>query len=411
MLKQSVSNWSGLSAVIPGRAPGAPSRRRARRRCPAMPSMASARWGCLRRVNMLRQSACNRRAPLLAGPASRMDQHEASVRCGLPCCGVVRASRRSGLEPKRARAGRDHRARSLRSRKGTRHAAAWNAFLATFPNGFYADLARAYLKNLAESGGGAAAAPAATPVPAGSGSAPAETPKVNSARTRTLTASAFFPMTAPGIGTSRKRRSTATLRASSRGSATNRCIPISVPCGGRADRHPLYRRARHAEKVPVAFKDADESDPGPYPIRPTRRSKAGRTAMATATSSCSIATTGSCTRSSTFSGAQWRLEGRQRGGLGPKKNQVRPDRWTSADAAGLPILPGLVRYDEVVGAQAVETRCASRLPSRAAPTCRPRAIGRATPRPDPSADGHARAAQGGLRHCRLRPSFRSFSPP
>ena len=29
-------------------------------------------------------------------------------------------------------------------------------------------------------------------------------------------------------------------------------------------------------------------------------------------------------------------------------NALRPDFWTSADAAGLPILPGLVRYDEVV---------------------------------------------------------------
>jgi hypothetical protein len=28
-------------------------------------------------------------------------------------------------------------------------------------------------------------------------------------------------------------------------------------------------------------------------------------------------------------------------------NALRPDTWTSADAAGLPILPGLVRYDEV----------------------------------------------------------------
>ena len=26
---------------------------------------------------------------------------------------------------------------------------------------------------------------------------------------------------------------------------------------------------------------------------------------------------------------------------------MRPDGWTSADAAGLPILPGLARYDEV----------------------------------------------------------------
>ena len=30
-------------------------------------------------------------------------------------------------------------------------------------------------------------------------------------------------------------------------------------------------------------------------------------------------------------------------------NDLRPARWTSADAAGLPIFPGLVRYDEVVG--------------------------------------------------------------
>ena len=32
-----------------------------------------------------------------------------------------------------------------------------------------------------------------------------------------------------------------------------------------------------------------------------------------------------------------------------KSNALRPDYWTSADAAGLPIYPGLVRYDEVVG--------------------------------------------------------------
>ncbi len=44
------------------------------------------------------------------------------------------------------------------------------------------------------------------------------------------------------------------------------------------------------------------------------------------------------------SGAVWNL----------KENQVRPAGWTSADAAGLPILPGLVRYDEVVGKKALE---------------------------------------------------------
>src|SRR5438046_7802994 len=30
-----------------------------------------------------------------------------------------------------------------------------------------------------------------------------------------------------------------------------------------------------------------------------------------------------------------------------KSNTLRPEGWTSADAAGLPIFPGLVRYDEV----------------------------------------------------------------
>jgi hypothetical protein len=34
-------------------------------------------------------------------------------------------------------------------------------------------------------------------------------------------------------------------------------------------------------------------------------------------------------------------------------NQRRPEGWTSADAAGLAILPGLVRYDEVYGEQAI----------------------------------------------------------
>lgn len=39
------------------------------------------------------------------------------------------------------------------------------------------------------------------------------------------------------------------------------------------------------------------------------------------------------------SGAAWRLD----------ESRRRPDGWTSADAAGLEILPGLVRYDEVYG--------------------------------------------------------------
>ncbi|MGE0034665.1 MAG: hypothetical protein AB7S93_03440 [Xanthobacteraceae bacterium] len=58
-----------------------------------------------------------------------------------------------------------------------------------------------------------------------------------------------------------------------------------------------------------------------------------------------------------------------------KKKQVRPARWTSADAAGLPILPGLVRYDEVVGKKALEHAVRFTLAKIAAPICRRRAIG------------------------------------
>src|SRR5262249_57427311 len=36
-----------------------------------------------------------------------------------------------------------------------------------------------------------------------------------------------------------------------------------------------------------------------------------------------------------------------------KSNKLRPAGWTSADAAGLPILPGLVRYDEVMEQKAI----------------------------------------------------------
>ena len=39
--------------------------------------------------------------------------------------------------------------------------------------------------------------------------------------------------------------------------------------------------------------------------------------------------------------------GRLRRGLVAESNALRPDGWTSADAAGLPILPGLLRWNEV----------------------------------------------------------------
>jgi hypothetical protein len=234
--------------------------------------------------------------------------------------------------------------------------AAWNAFLASFPNGFYADLARAYLKNLAESGGGAAAAPAATPVPAGSGSAPAETPKVELGANANLNGVRLLPDDSPwyrDISKAPVDRNSARILARVGNKPLHPDFgPVweGVPIG-----IPYIVVPGTQKKVPVAFKDADESDPGPYPIPPDAPIEGGpngdgdRHVLVLDRDNWILYEIFNAfpERSGAWkadSGAVWDL----------KKNQVRPDRWTSADAAGLPILPGLVRYDEVVGAQAVE---------------------------------------------------------
>ena len=106
-------------------------------------------------------------------------------------------------------------------------------------------------------------------------------------------------------------------------------------------------------KVPISFTDyGDESDPGPYPIPPDAPVEGGAdpTPTATATCSCSTPTTRCSTRSTTRTS---RRDGSWKAGSGAvfdlTSNALRPDGWTSADAAGLPILPGLARYDEIVG--------------------------------------------------------------
>jgi hypothetical protein len=53
-----------------------------------------------------------------------------------------------------------------------------------------------------------------------------------------------------------------------------------------------------------------------------------------------------------YDGANWQAGSGARFDL--TRSDRRPDRWTSADAAGLAILPGLIRYDEVFGAGEIE---------------------------------------------------------
>jgi hypothetical protein len=97
-------------------------------------------------------------------------------------------------------------------------------------------------------------------------------------------------------------------------------------------------------RVPVEFVEyGDESDPGPYPIPPDAPVESGsdRHLLVLASGECRLYELYHARRAGNGwqagSGAVFDLS----------SNALRPDGWTSADAAGLPILPGLARYDEV----------------------------------------------------------------
>jgi hypothetical protein len=99
--------------------------------------------------------------------------------------------------------------------------------------------------------------------------------------------------------------------------------------------------------VPVSFDYADESDPGPYPIPPNAPIEGG--AQSGGDRHVLVVQSGTCKLYEMF--ASYPQAGGWRAGSGAiwnlRSNALRPRGWTSADAAGLPILPGLVRYDEV----------------------------------------------------------------
>ena len=118
------------------------------------------------------------------------------------------------------------------------------------------------------------------------------------------------------------------------GDGPNYGIPVTVVGGA----HP---------KVKVHFRYASESDHVPYPlgsdtrIEGGRRSDGDRHAIVVDRSTCRLyetfATQQRTGRWFAGSGAVWSLT----------SDRLRPNGWTSADAAGLPILPGLLRWNEV----------------------------------------------------------------
>lgn len=115
--------------------------------------------------------------------------------------------------------------------------------------------------------------------------------------------------------------------------------PIGIPFNLVGEDQPL---------VDVAFGYPDESDPGPYPIPVSplieggAQSEGDRHVLVLDSDACKLY-------------ELWNAYPQDNGswvaGSGAifdlRSNALRPDGWTSADAAGLAILPGLVRYEEV----------------------------------------------------------------
>jgi hypothetical protein len=95
--------------------------------------------------------------------------------------------------------------------------------------------------------------------------------------------------------------------------------------------------------VSVTFQYPSESDPGPYPVGADTSIESGSDRHAL------IINKDTCTLYELFglsgSGSSWSAGSGAIFPLG--SNALRPLGWTSADAAGLPIFPGLVRWDEV----------------------------------------------------------------
>lgn len=116
----------------------------------------------------------------------------------------------------------------------------------------------------------------------------------------------------------------------------------SVPYG-----IPVTVVGKDHRKVKVRFGYADESDRVRYPLGKDTKVEGGqwrsgdRHAIVVDAKRCKLYETWATRKTSkgwrAGSGAVWDL----------RSNALRPAGWTSADAAGLPILPGLLRYDEV----------------------------------------------------------------
>jgi len=110
---------------------------------------------------------------------------------------------------------------------------------------------------------------------------------------------------------------------------------------------PITVVGRKHQRVRVHFRYAGESDKVRYPLGRDTRIEGGR--RSDGDRHAVIVDKGRCRLYETF--ATYHRESGWRAGSGAtwdlRSNDLRPNGWTSADAAGLPILPGLLRYREV----------------------------------------------------------------
>ena len=111
--------------------------------------------------------------------------------------------------------------------------------------------------------------------------------------------------------------------------------PIGIPFNISTSATPKYS---------VSFYYPDKSDAGPYPIQSEPLIEYGSDHHLLGVDQ------DTCTLYEIYD-ANLNVNGSWSGGSGAvwdlHSNNLRPAGWTSADAAGLPILPGLARYDEL----------------------------------------------------------------
>jgi hypothetical protein len=124
------------------------------------------------------------------------------------------------------------------------------------------------------------------------------------------------------------------------GSGTYAGEPIGIP-------YAIVSNA--TKKVPVSFTYASQSDKGPYPIPPNVPIEGG--SHSTGDRHVIVVNKNTCTDYELYDavprhgGKSWHAGSGAIFRLG--SDALRPAGWTSADAAGLPILPGLAKYNEV----------------------------------------------------------------